>query len=953
MSALSSVDANLDPITTEDPMELYPDPSDRPIADDSIDIDLDLTSDPPESHDDDEMVEDLEIEMEEDAADSDIDTAYDEQMADEAAGIDAGSHEHIEDTIPDQVEDLDDLGSADSSDPIHKSIGIPGQLPPLDYSDIDIGYQEVVKHETPQESELSIQSPNEHHSELPGLFVDNTQEHIKQTETDEEPGFGDQVTVSVKKGSNSHHPDDHSLFNQNQVEEFVHKAQSPATDNAFSPQKPPIDRGLVQYPQIIERKTSSDRNQSTISSRGSSIVVNDIIENHETVGNTEANLSFGTPVQDLHGQQNHPGLQRDGANESSSHGYHSPARLIRQDSANVPSDEAAGESGQNPLSSAPSGINHFPDTVTPQENPHIHPIVVLYEESEMFLFPPATDEQDNAQTYFLTDETLAVEPIQNLLKECRIILEGNIDEQEELEIYIDVLELRISEVSRFSLFGPGVSLTHLQSSVDATSTTLNQILDIYLQLYYHDGIDSPPPMSLSLTTKARFSHRFEYLSNLIAEGKGISRLEEEDTSVHITGSETAEDSWNHETGGKSPGTSGRNRVNKYPIEKARSQDDRLDRSTMAEKSMKDPLDDQQSLGSSSNQISSTDNTATDTFTGAASNNAPSHIKLSPVPHPAQNRDELATQLPQLSDDTERNIKHENEEDDIDYEVADDASEDTSPSSSTIQGDVLHTVEGLDDLEEEKTHSSEMVSAQKSAVPNYHKASENNSCPISGFDESVPSNIGFTLSKPSADKGLDDQEDVPPQAAASSYAEDASSHSDPKEQAVMDKTSTEKLLDACGHETEKSRFSHDCIGQDQKGGPKKGQAPDKAWNSANNHDSTPTLSPSRRVCQNLDQGKCSLDTHSSSDTVTRPEKDTPLSREQSAKVGDEDEITFDDEINDELEEGVASKDAPTDHDIDQTTTWSPGSLKRARTHDDVSDMNCIEGTIIPKIYHKGV
>lgn len=63
-----------------------------------------------------------------------------------------------------------------------------------------------------------------------------------------------------------------------------------------------------------------------------------------------------------------------------------------------------------------------------------------------------------------------------------------------------------------------------QSATECSSTTLAQIVDLYVQLQKHDGVDNPAPLYLALSTKAKFSHRFDYLLSAVTEGKGLSEL---------------------------------------------------------------------------------------------------------------------------------------------------------------------------------------------------------------------------------------------------------------------------------------------------------------------------------------------------------------------------------------------------------------------------------------------
>lgn len=71
------------------------------------------------------------------------------------------------------------------------------------------------------------------------------------------------------------------------------------------------------------------------------------------------------------------------------------------------------------------------------------PVTLLYQDTEMSLFPPAEGGQT---TYFLSDEGLARQSIETLFEACRNVLAGSIEDEEKLEFFIDDLGLRISEV---------------------------------------------------------------------------------------------------------------------------------------------------------------------------------------------------------------------------------------------------------------------------------------------------------------------------------------------------------------------------------------------------------------------------------------------------------------------------------------------------------------------------
>lgn len=73
------------------------------------------------------------------------------------------------------------------------------------------------------------------------------------------------------------------------------------------------------------------------------------------------------------------------------------------------------------------------------------PVTLIYQDTEMSLFPPAEGDQT---TYFLGDEGLVSQNLENLFGACRNVLAGSIEEEERLEFSIDDLGLRISEVSQ-------------------------------------------------------------------------------------------------------------------------------------------------------------------------------------------------------------------------------------------------------------------------------------------------------------------------------------------------------------------------------------------------------------------------------------------------------------------------------------------------------------------------
>ena len=76
-------------------------------------------------------------------------------------------------------------------------------------------------------------------------------------------------------------------------------------------------------------------------------------------------------------------------------------------------------------------------------------------------------------------------------------------------------------------------LTTQQSTIEASTITLLQVIDVYNHLQHYDGIENVPPLYMHLTTKASFSHRFEFLLNAIVEGKGLSQLRSSEVGEEI------------------------------------------------------------------------------------------------------------------------------------------------------------------------------------------------------------------------------------------------------------------------------------------------------------------------------------------------------------------------------------------------------------------------------------
>ncbi|EQL34694.1 hypothetical protein BDFG_03409 [Blastomyces dermatitidis ATCC 26199] len=147
-----------------------------------------------------------------------------------------------------------------------------------------------------------------------------------------------------------------------------------------------------------------------------------------------------------------------------------------------------------------------------QKSSSLHPVKVLYQDSEISLFPPG--ENDPTETFFLQDEGLANAPVAELVGACRQVLGEHISEDEELILDIESLGLHLPE-----------------NSVPIITTSLVQIIQVYLDLCSNDGINEPEPLYITLSSRPTFTAEFARLAASANEGKGLSYLTWEDYDI--------------------------------------------------------------------------------------------------------------------------------------------------------------------------------------------------------------------------------------------------------------------------------------------------------------------------------------------------------------------------------------------------------------------------------------
>ncbi|KAL8906295.1 MAG: hypothetical protein Q9207_002121 [Kuettlingeria erythrocarpa] len=479
MSEFQPFSAALDLSSTEDSMDFYPDQNDRPSADDGIDLDLDLATDTPQSIRDDDMVDDSDDGMEQTAQLHAV-PGLDEQMMDEIGGGEQLLHGATVNAFREQDVDIDDIGY-DDPDEVHLNAPIVEDLTQSAQNHVHTAPQSIMQQASQSYNPIAVQTHNQAEPETLGA-ARSTQELLGQYPAHEDVADPTSLPFSVAPQSTTRRTSDRGI--------------------SMAPLPEERHISYIEIPARSDRTPALPAEPSN-KSIDVSASINDVGYDYHDVISSHTNDCLQQNSAESHPCREELSAPNEGERDKDS--------IISTNMSYNPRQEVDDNQAANP----------FP------HKPRVHATIVTYQESDMFLFPPAAEEQDDDQTYFLTSESLAAEPIVILLRECRDVLEGSISQLEELQIDIDDLGLRIFE-----------------SDVDAGSTTLIDILSLYLELYFNDGSENPPPMRMTLSTNVRFSRRLEYLTRSVAEGKGISQLDDEDLSPE---SEFLEESQDHET----------------------------------------------------------------------------------------------------------------------------------------------------------------------------------------------------------------------------------------------------------------------------------------------------------------------------------------------------------------------------------------------------------------------
>lgn len=188
--------------------------------------------------------------------------------------------------------------------------------------------------------------------------------------------------------------------------------------------------------------------------------------------------------------------------------------------ADADAQGAAGdaEALQPPLAVDTSLTANADGPTTPTDT-GLHPMTVYYSGHAMPLF-----KSKHQPDGLLKDDNLASLSLAELMRNCRqrIALKiGNVPEEQELTLAFDHMGLLLAEVCDRAPAYYGNALTVHQNSRAAFEHSLNDVLEVYLQLHQNDDTHDVPALSLTLSHQ-QFSNQLALLQQAAAGGKGMS-----------------------------------------------------------------------------------------------------------------------------------------------------------------------------------------------------------------------------------------------------------------------------------------------------------------------------------------------------------------------------------------------------------------------------------------------
>ncbi|KAL8678915.1 MAG: hypothetical protein Q9186_004772 [Xanthomendoza sp. 1 TL-2023] len=938
MAEFQSVAPSYDLASAEDPMEVYQDDRNHPADDDGLDIDLDLTTDSHEDLDDDEMIEDLEADAEDLIPDTEL--VQDEQMIDDEGEDDGLVHATADDGYAEHYKYLDRVETTKLQDGIDVAVDTEQQMPALAASGLDTASQ---------------------HASL---------RHIQhQDHSDDQPSYNERTDADSPSRivqSNS----DQSIDQQPVAQSF------PAPTSAEPLYQPatPKDTRDATLNQFVD--STDDAQPSSPELTDESRKPPPTLKQEEPYAGLERLKDFGVVSGPLERKESSIEMTAEASAEYARHNAESPKKNAGLLDSSMKTSHTRGENSSEPnpvnendtiwhmstsqtLEEGPdervtSGTDFLRETQPDLAIPLVHPVTVKCQGREMYLFAP-TEEQKDHDHYLLSDAGLAAEGLQSLFEGFRNFLGESVSDAEDLVITFDNLGLRICE-----------------SNVDAANVTLVQVLDIYCQLHYNESEKPPGPMLMTLSTKIRFVDRLNHLENLVAEGVALSQLahgnalmennplpnshapDEVGAPAHPIGIIDSGDATEFTTAtdddqSKQPA---QHSLTESPAEES-TDTDKASSKGAKPLTTSDPITSE--IGDSGRATYLTRKSVDDSAALSTSNppNIPTQLH---VENPTN-----TLMLQKVEDDGAEDFREEEYEDEEDYEIEEVTlpNEENSAGSSTVQGD------------DAMLFKDEVDNADRANVLDQPVAAPQFQLDSSGVPEAEDV-ISY-------DTDEEDNED---------YAEGMENdhHWQPNEGEVNSDSQDAVATPTIPQKTQ-TTSSHDMIHANRDGfnaldsqdisaqGPKyinsDSDGLDKnRHGQLNGEEVGPTVRQAGGYMISVDNdqdGFLSEDRperhhlvaeHQEIETYENIHKDDPkmqssnidgagakpldTSTQNSAQSAeDDDEITFDDEIDDEA---VAedSAGASTDPGFQQTTRSSPGALKRARGYDETLDLSGAQG-----------
>ncbi|KAL8810739.1 MAG: hypothetical protein Q9200_002337 [Gallowayella weberi] len=912
MAAFQSVAPSYDISSAEDPMEVYQDDRSHPADNDGIDIDLDLTVDC-EDLDDDEMIEDLEPDGEDMIPDTEL--VQDEQMIDDEEEEDGLVHPTVDDGYSEHYEYSDPVEEAtklqhgnDAAVDAEQQMPSPATSGPDTTSQITS--QQEIQHQHHFDDQFKIEA------DPPSRIIRSRSDQSSH----KKPVAGNfPEPTSAEPSYPAAIPKDTETATLEQVVDSTHDTQ---------PSSPELTDGSRKSPPT-QKEQESYAALEHVENFG---VVNAPLERKDSNTESTAEASAEYARHDAKSPGIDTGLLDSSVKTSDiSGGNSSEPRLVTQDRT-IWHTNTSQTLEEDPDERVASGTDFLPASQPDLAIPQVHPVTVKCQGREMYLFPPTEEQKDHDQ-YLLSDAGLAAEGLQSLFEGFRDFLGESVSDGEGLEISFDDLGLRICESEK-----------------------------------------SPGPMLMTLSTNIRFVDRLNHLESLVADGVGLSQLAHENASMEYNSLQNPQAPDEIEAVAHPIGIIDSGGATEFTTATDDDQSKQPAQHPLTESPTKDSTDNADPSSKSAKPLTTSDPTTSEIgdlekatyFTrnknlvndsAVSSTSYPSDIPTQPRAANPTN----TLMLQKINDDGAEDLPDGEYEDGEDYDIEENAypNEDNSAGSSTVQGD-----EAVLSKDEIDNATEADVLEEPFAAPQLHLDSD-------GIEEAEDV-ISYDTDEEDDGSHADEKEnDHHWQANEEEYNTDS-------QDAVANPTLLENLQSTSSHdvvqvnkdgfdaldrqdvsrqrpksiESVSDSFDGNLHKQSNGVGVGPGSRQAEGYLIPDGNDQIQFLSEdqpgsSRLIAANQEiatydanhKDDSNMQNSQISGAGTKQLK--PSTPDAAHSAEDDDEITFDDEVEDEAV-AESSADASTGPAAQHTTRSSPGALKRARGYDEALDISGDQG-----------